>query len=144
MFKINIDKAIFLFYSLIKAPLYFSIFPYSLKCVNHRLGQVSYYFIFHHIYHYSLLFFDEFLPIKGKIPCWFARDFLYPDMAILIGNSQLVFCLFIFYHLFILLDSFVILFYVRVCISTGTHTATGSSELVFFYIVRKTASQNRL
>ena len=53
-------------------------------------------------------------------------------MAILTGNSQLVFCLFIFYHLFILLDGFVILFYVSVCISTGTHAATGSSGLVVF------------
>lgn len=63
-------------------------------------------------------------------------------MAILTENSQLVFCLFVFYHLFILLDGFVIPFYVSVCISTGTHAATGSSELVVFYIVRKTASQN--
>nr|DAK29353.1 MAG TPA: hypothetical protein [Caudoviricetes sp.] len=42
-----------MFYSLIKAFLCLSIFPYLLKCVNHRFGQVSSYFIFHHIYHYS-------------------------------------------------------------------------------------------
>nr|DAK88935.1 MAG TPA: hypothetical protein [Caudoviricetes sp.] len=36
-----------------KASLCLSIFPYLLKCVNHRFGQVSYYFIFHHIYHCS-------------------------------------------------------------------------------------------
>lgn len=38
-----------------------SIFPYLLNCVNHRFGQVSHYFIFHHIYHYLSWFFDEFL-----------------------------------------------------------------------------------
>nr|DAO51991.1 MAG TPA: hypothetical protein [Caudoviricetes sp.] len=44
-----------------KAFLCLSIFPYLLKCVNCRFGQVSSYFIFHHIYHYSPWFFDEFL-----------------------------------------------------------------------------------
>lgn len=36
-------------------------------------------------------------------------------------------------YLFILLDSLVILFYVSVCISTGTHAATGSSDPSFLY-----------
>lgn len=108
-------------------------FPIFIKMCESSLWPSFFLFYFHHIYHCLPWFFDEFLSIKGKIPCWFARDFLYPDIAILTGNSQLVFCLFIFYYLFILLDSFVILFYVSVCISTGTHAATGSSDPSFLY-----------
>lgn len=105
-------------HSYMKAFLCLSIFPYLLNCVNHRFGQVSHYFIFHHIYHYSPWFFDEFLskiqrPLVVRGLCCLSSSSSDCSDNIVIGHvvisSKLCLCAIIFEVIKVLPSFFVII-----------------------------------